>query len=379
MANTQIQLRFSEPDFVPIPNDLKHYVPVLQNRSGELRALRELSKETWDNITPILEIVGPKNRPDCYKLARVNNWVKKIAEVVGKRTFYLDVLRLNYNTPTDTQIPVLEAIFEIAHKKCLSVVPVFSPDKALNSTYLKILNNAISREGRGIGIRYPILSAVPRPGSTRRMFLERALASLDISEEHVDVFIDMSFISSDSNLSLKHLVTAIDEICSAGKWRCIALLGSSIPSVLSEIPEGTVGALKRQEWRIWSEITQNQSIRKIIFGDYVIQNPIPPMEEGGPGMRANIRYTVDDCTLIARGSGPVIETGKEQYIDLCEQLMQRPEFAGQDFSWGDSVISACARLELDPGSQNQWRAAGSSHHIQFVAHQLKALKEPLPS
>ncbi|MGH2744430.1 MAG: hypothetical protein ACRDN8_18515, partial [Thermoleophilaceae bacterium] len=39
-----------------------------------------------------------------------------------------------------------------------------------------------------------------------------------------------------------------------------------------------------------------------------------------------------------RGHGAVIQQGNEQYRHLCEQLVGRSEFAGSDYSWGDSVI-----------------------------------------
>ena len=60
-----------------------------------------------------------------------------------------------------------------------------------------------------------------------------------------------------------------------------------------------------------------------------------------------------------RRSGPVTVEGNEQYQDLCQQLVQRPEFAGSGYSWGDSVIVKCASGSVEPGAQPTWRGAGT--------------------
>jgi hypothetical protein len=88
-------------------------------------------------------------------------------------------------------------------------------------------------------------------------------------------------------------------------------------------------------------------------------------------MRANIRYTAGTTCLIARGEGPVIQEGKGQYRELCEELISLDAFEGAKFSWGDEVIERCAGGTLPPGAQAMWRAAGTSHHLEVVTRQLK--------
>jgi hypothetical protein len=108
------------------------------------------------------------------------------------------------------------------------------------------------------------------------------------------------------------------------------------------------------------------------FGDYAIQHPDPPLEgeESGPGQRANIRYTTNKVTLVPRAVGPVVLEGREQYRDLCRQLVVQPEYAGGHFTWGDRLIADCASGIDEPGWQNHWRGAGTSHHLRHVVKQL---------
>jgi hypothetical protein len=60
---------------------------------------------------------------------------------------------------------------------------------------------------------------------------------------------------------------------------------------------------------------------------------------------------------------------------LCEQLVARPEFAGDSYSWGDGIISDCAKGSREPGSQNVWRGAGTAHHLRFVTDRVRELHE----
>ena len=126
-----------------------------------------------------------------------------------------------------------------------------------------------------------------------------------------------------------------------------------IPSMLGGfVAIGTIESIVRREWAIWRELESHGVTRMPTFGDYAIQHPFPPSEGGGPGMRGNIRYTVDDRVVIARGLTPVNQVGKAEYPGLCQQLSELPEFLGPRYSWGDGVIDACGRGLISPGTQN---------------------------
>ena len=117
-------------------------------------------------------------------------------------------------------------------------------------------------------------------------------------------------------------MTLLAEICTVGAWRSLVLIGTSIPTMMSEVTQGTVGSIPRREWELWSKLRERELGRMPAFGDYAVQHPDPPLDGGGPGMRANIRYTVAEQTLVARGMGPFTQEGKEQYQDLCAWLVE---------------------------------------------------------
>jgi hypothetical protein len=201
-------------------------------------------------------------------------------------------------------------------------------------------------------------------------YLSRMLSDLNADIETTDLLVDMGFIEPDTEIFSEDLGPAISLALDVGDWRSVALLGTSIPSMLSCVPEGTVGEIKRHEWDVWTGLSKIGLKRLPAFGDYAIQHPTPP-QDGGGSPRANIRYTTDSSTVVARGRGPIYEEGAQQYVGLSQQIAARSEFSGRAYTWGDGIIDGCANGEVEPGSQRMWRGAGTSHHLRFVTDQLR--------
>jgi hypothetical protein len=374
---TATQLSLIRPDwFHPVPAGRSHYVVVLQSQLGERTALANTSPTIWTHITPLIEILGPK-QPDSqpYSIARIRGWVKKVSEAVGTRPCFLDTLRLppSHSVRFGEQLqPALSVIYGEARKRGMEFVPVLRLGDA-RKTVGQIAQCAGS-DGRGIALRYRLLGAASADGRTTATVIRKALDAVEAEPSGTDLILDMEFLPEDVEVDPEDLAHAVDDLAAAGDWRSVVLIGCSMPSSLGGgvVPEGTIGRLPRHEWLLWLALQRLQPSRLPTFGDYAVQNPRPPLEDqpSGPGQRANIRYTTDEATLVPRAVGPVIQHGPEQYRELCQLLVAQPEFAGPEFSWGDRVIADCANGTHDPGWQTQWRAAGTSHHLNHVVHQL---------
>jgi hypothetical protein len=248
------------------------------------------------------------------------------------------------------------------------------PIAKCSAAQVKIVRRAIVEDGNGIAFRYPVLSSLPM--SVRDLVLAR-LEQVDVRLAEVDLMLDLEWISPDGQVDVDGVATVIDRFASLGQFRRIILLGTSIPSSMSCIPEGTLGELMRNEWALWQALRRRGIAHMPIFGDYAVQHPAPSLDPnskgGGPGMRANIRYTVGDRTIVARGRGPVLKVGKQQYNELCQSILSHPEYAGSAFSAGDQVIRECAEGVREPGAQSLWREVGTSHHVNMVVRQLDAV------
>lgn len=376
-AAVQPQLLRPEP-LVPLPVDSTHYVAALQNLPGERDALRHAPPEIWERMTPLVHFVGRTSRTEAFRAPTVRDWVKKLAGAVGSHPFYLDLTRLEPTFPVatpDGETAVLEYIYGASRARGLRFVPVRWVGES-DETHRRIVGNAALEDGHGVALRYRMRTFVPPVGMSLTKYVAAELRAIDGDASDADLLVDLEYLDPDDDLDPEGIAASLREMLAVGPWRSIVLLGTSIPAMMSAIDEGSVGSLSRREWELWSQLQQCDLPRIPTFGDYAIQNPRPPHTGGGPGMRANIRYTANGDTLVARGQGPFHEEGKAQYRRLCQQIVARGEFAGSDYSWGDRVIDDCARGVMAPGAQNVWRGAGTSHHLQTVTARLGT--EPRP-
>ncbi|HLI58577.1 MAG TPA: hypothetical protein VKV21_02820 [Solirubrobacteraceae bacterium] len=359
-----------------LPTDVGHYVAVLQTKSGERDALENVSPATWERLMPLVELVGPKHPEPVLTAAWPREWSRRLSRCLGRRPFYFDILRLSASHPVDVKParePILPLLYAWARKREMEFVPVIHV-VGRAAKHVRYVADAGLQDARGVALRYRIRAAVLSAGMRHCDVLGEQLADLGVGVADADLLLDLGFLDPDDEIDAEDIASVIRDVCDVGAWRCLVLLGTSIPKGLGAVKEGTVGAIPRREWELWSRVRTCELPRIPAFGDYAIQNPDPPAENiGGNVMRANIRYTTATETVIARGRGPVSQEGSEQYHDLCELIVKHPLFEDPAFSWGDAQIAACAKGLRDPGPQATWRGAGTSHHLRFVTDQVRVL------
>jgi hypothetical protein len=377
MTDTQLRLRI-DPPFQPLAQGSAHYVAALQTKPGELDALHQMAADTWSKFTPLIQIVGPKSPREQINADNITAWTGKIRDAVGTHPLFLDILRLRASHPVVTgagvQFPVLARIYASARKRSLNFVPVLRVGET-NTAHADMVADAAESDGRGLALRLSIRTTASQTRMSLTDYLSKVLVQLRADVNTTDLLLDLAFIEPDTEIEAEDLGPEISKALDVGDWRNVVLLGTSMPSMLSCVPEGTVGEIDRREWKVWDELSKIGLKRVPAFGDYAIQHPTPPQDGGGGSPRANVRYTTARSTVVARGRGPWTQEGVEQYVGLCQQLVARHEFSGAEYSWGDGVIDGCARGDLEPSSQRMWRGAGTSHHIRFVTDQM-ALSRP---
>src|ERR1700686_2670434 len=126
-AATLIQIPLLKPETLdPLPVDSGHYLAVLQSKTGERDALANVSAETWERMTPLVEILGPKSPKPVLSMESVRAWMRKLSNALGTHPCYLDIVRLDPTRPvagkTDTE-PVLARIYAEARKRGMRFIP----------------------------------------------------------------------------------------------------------------------------------------------------------------------------------------------------------------------------------------------------------------
>lgn len=351
---------------------LRGYVPVLQDKSGELDALRSLAAtrpEVLDALTPALHIVGPKR--GHLRREVVKSRVRRIRNAVGTREVYLDFARADPTHCVELRgerLTLAQAAYHYARQYGLAAIPVIHTGASAVSVDAAI--EAASADGRGLAIRHRLLGTTSSKGVPSAQVVSGLLDDCGLPADEVDLWLDLGFLDEEREVSPHRVARVIERFERIGQWRRIVLTGSSMPIGLGIVPEGTDRVLPRREWLLWNELSADLR-QRIDFGDYAVQHPSPP-SQGGAGMRANIRYTVGQGHLIVRGRGPFNVEGVAQYVGLCARVISSGSFAGSGYSWGDDIISKVADRRLPPGTQTMWRAAGTAHHLRVVTEQLQA-------
>ena len=360
---TALQLTLSRPqDFKPVPTGIGHYVAALQNKPGELAALRWAEDETWRHLTPLIEVLGPKAPgPQPFTQKRVDGWVKKVAEVVGRRPVFLDLLRLapNHLTETDGQSQgVLGVIHAIARKRGIPFVPVLRLGD-VPATLAQIADSAAC-DGRGVALRVPLLGTVSPDGRSTQALVQEALDAVGVEVGGADVLIDLREISQDREIDVDMLASMVDDLAAIGPeerrapWHDDAALA------------WWWGGGRRDSWPV-----APQGVAGLVGAPYLTGRSAPdlrrlrrPASRATPGRRGRttplgtrgaIRYTHQTVTVIPGAKAPRHEEGREQYRQLCRLLVEQPEFAGRHYTWGDRQIADCAEGTCEPGWEDHWR------------------------
>ena len=354
----------------PAPRGAFHYSPVVKTLPGELRALANASHAVWRRMTPLLEIATKRGDNEAMEaqslIAQIGPELRNIFSV--DRAFFLDLRWLKYGLHVNLKGGVTKRAVDHILTECnlnaLRYIPVVRPgeDRRIIETW----RAAIGFSARGVCIRTPISGVVRGGGETLRDELEDLMTELGVERGGTDLFLDLGYIG-DRRPTANDTFNVLQELDPSG-WRTLVLAGTVVPDTLKQIPEETIGELTRHEWLIWNDLASLGLGRQPGYGDYVIQHPTRPME-GGPGMRANVRYTGEQRFLFARGTK--LDRGNYgQYQQLCRDLRAQREFRGPRASWGEEQIDACARGEILPKAPQEWRAIGTSQHIEEIVRLL---------
>jgi len=351
----------------------KHYVPVLKGKEGEFKALGELPLETKRKLVPIIEI--PFIPWDYTNEAPSKSLDEHLARFPGKiaqawqgsmAPIYIDSSMLVGDDLDSSGRHPLVYLSQELHSQGVNCIPVISNE--YGDLYLEAVRQIHQAEGSGCCIRLTS-SEMEEP--------EEAIASLleatHMNAGEVDLVIDLGAILEEQAQSmylvLRGLLQALPQIAA---WRSLVVVGSSFPLDLTKIKADEAALITRAEWGAWRRLLANQDRipRLPAFGDYGVSHPdITEIDPRIIQMSANLRYTTTESWLVLKGRS-VRRAGYEQTRALCQRLVARDEYCGDDFSWGDQWVSERAQGATGPGNATTWRKVGTNHHLVYVVTQI---------
>ena len=158
------------------------------------------------------------------------------------------------------------------------------------------------------------------------------------------------------------------------QWRSVTLSASAALKDASGLPVG-VNFVPRLDWALWHSL--HRHFPQLHFGDYGITHRDLSEPPGYAMANATVspRYCLDDNWLILKGRstrGAGGQTMNSQYHAHAQVLVNRPDFNGLTFCWGDGEITAIASRSGTgaSGSRETWVGIGLNRHLSLVTDRL---------
>jgi hypothetical protein len=352
--------------------DYKHYVPIIRWKAGERIALRELYDDDKAGLTPLIEIPPDSVEKALKKKTSLAEFASQlrvqILDCWGRQPAFLDISHLTARVDPNQRFAFTEQFYKQANAIGLSPLPVVGLGGASPaSTHNRITSFESSmclRVGRG-----DLVSG----GLTRKISNWISIHETDASKVHLVLDLRILDSSDQGYLQFYSNIPLLDE------WNTVTIVGGSFPKDLQEFPVGE-HLLPRTEWDYWKQLVRGRLVRTPTFGDYATLHPYLQTPFPGMNVSASIRYTTDDHWLVMRGEGLLNKdgAGHAQYPANAQMLIERPEFCGRDFSFGDNYIYERPVKSDQPGIPMNWVTVGVNHHLTFVVRQIERLFELPP-
>ena len=358
------------------------YVPILKGKEGEYAALEALTSEVKDLLMPLIEIPAipydyANERPAKSLDDHIADIPDRLRRACATMPVYLDLPWFGQEETLSHGKTAFESV--LAGSVALGVNPVPVVSRVSTPAYMAAAKAHASATGSGSCIRLLVedfVEDVDLDEEVKRILL---LATPD-GIESTDLLIDLEDLGPSAGRAALIARSVLSMIPNKERWRRMILAAASFPEDLSDVSAATIVTLPRHEWDLWKTLQRKPTAlprRDLIFGDYAMAHPIgKSLDPRTMRMSANIRYTTQDEWLVVKGRN-VRQYGFDQYFDLCRILVERPEYSGRTYSWGDRYISDCAEAMQGPGNATTWRKVGVNHHLTLVTRGLASLASAL--
>lgn len=363
----------------------QHYVPILKWKRAEQGALESLDSKNKQYITPLIQLVMPKQKPEDNFEALVEKFKKQlnkipdnIIKVWGKEPIFVDFSLL---FTTELKIESINTILTAGKTIGAVFIPVIhlSDEEEIKNTMCSLAK----KSGNGICLRLicPDFFDISNPIKLNSDISE-FLLKYGLNPESVDLLIDIKEIGNDASKYDRYF-EASQNIYDLPRWRTYTFAGGSFPEDLSSCKLDDENPIPRIEWNKLQEKNANETlIRKPTFSDYTIQYPIYREVSQFFHPTTSIKYTQNDHWLIMKGKKQKFEL----YLANAAILINDKRFLGENYSEGDKYISEKAKHFPEymkekkngqdikgTGSTESWLKAGINHHLTLVANQVASL------
>ena len=359
--------------------DSKHYTPILKWKRAEQGALKALAQKHKQYITPLVQFVMPKPKPEEKFEDLVNNFEKlalqipeKIIEAWSQAPIFIDVSLL-FTTPLKAQS------LKVIGERGSELGGVFIPVIHLNDEQdIKVATFSLAKKtDSGFCLRL-ICSDFLDMGKLGQD-ITNILKVSGLDHNKIDLLIDVKETEGDNKKFVQYFDLS-QSIADLPKWRTFIFASGSFPENLSECKLDEENLLPRIDWKSWkAQVSLKNLNRKPSFADYTIQHPVYKETTQFFHPTSSIKYTLEDEWFIMKGQKQKFEL---YLASAAELIKDNKRFFGENFSDGDKYIMEKGKYFSTyiknpalkgTGSTETWLKAGINHHLSLVAHQVSTL------
>ncbi|MFD5244153.1 hypothetical protein ACFWIW_06405 [Amycolatopsis sp. NPDC058340] len=345
-------------------------------------------KAKLGEMTALTSLRSPQNAPASVMVELLNSVTPTgrilpalvraaVQAAYNGRPLWLDTTWLATDSPLARQPGgALEFLDHSIESAAQAEYGLFAPDVAyfipvvrLGATEdeLRRVRLLIEHQDRDIVIR------LPQPSGPLHELLERIdsiMRSTGMRQGRVHTILDAGFVEAvrpEQTTAAAETASALSDLLGPAST---TLLAGSIPA---ERTTYVTTERDRPEVTLWNEVRHART-NEVNYGDYGVTHPRPPRSDGNPRTpNPYLCYTVPGKTVLLRRKVEKGDDPAERFTDLVEELVERNDFAGPDYSWGDDELTRCRRTGgKTAGSVSRWVAMATSHHIEHVARRSAA-------
>jgi hypothetical protein len=349
------------------------YLPALKAKAGEFGAIQKLSDKAKSRILPMFEVlpvplVWPARTPKSPLETHLDSIRTKIAKCWGKeRPFLIDFFDLPLSERTSTGAhPVSHFFSEL--EDAVSPIPVTGLDR--DDDYNSAISAAVAVTKGAAAIRL-LIEDIELPAKTS-LPLSKMISHLGVVPQRSYLILDFRELREDLvSRSIPLALASLRAISRLDSWKATVVLASGMG--LDGIRSSTTSKVHRTELDLWKGVLAGKPPTVPLFGDYGVVNPefTEPIDPRKIKPSAKIRYTRDTDWVVLNGSS--YRKNPKQFHQMASGIVSDEGYAQKNFSWGDSYIAGCAKMQLGPGNLTTWVQVDVNHHIELVSQQIANL------
>ncbi|KZN96482.1 hypothetical protein AZI98_08600 [Aeribacillus pallidus] len=343
------------------------YYPILNNLPAEIAAYQALKEETKLAIIPIIQSKRIKRSNLDRWWNSFNTLGRYLSSKLGTKEFIYDftsafefIGNINEELLTDNGDNLVEFCANNMDEHNLNYIPCLHYDSP--DWYIDSVNN-LNKEK--VAIRVRVHNFADSLDQFVKQRLEQVIQKSLTNTNNIILILDFY-----NNVNLGRVQTAISNFSSLEHSELVISL-TSCPNDLSRIsPISFSEAAPRDDINLFFDlIEQNPNIG---YSDYTVRLTPEPEETAIINYNTTylkIIYTAEDYYMVGKSSLNR-DDGVDNFIDVCQQIVDHDCYSGPNFSNGDLKISNCANGLTEIRSHSANIEIGVNHHIEFVVNQL---------